>query len=142
MSAQFAPASGAAAWAISNPPILSAAPLRAALPLFAEAGITALRRKSVALTGYMASLVAELAGPRIAIVTPPDPAQRGCQLSLRIQSGAGAGLGLFQALSARGVVCDWRAPDIIRLAPVPLYNGYEDVLRAVWALCDLLPPPR
>jgi kynureninase len=141
MSAQFARASGAAAWAISNPPILSAAPLRAALPLFAEAGITALRRKSVALTGYMASLVAELAGPRIAIVTPSDPAQRGCQLSLRLESGAGAGLGLFQALSARGVVCDWRAPDIIRLAPVPLYNGYEDVLRAVWALCDLLPPP-
>jgi kynureninase len=142
MSAQFAAASGAAAWAISNPPILSAAPLRAALPLFAEAGITALRRKSVTLTGYMASLVAELAGPRIAIVTPPDPAQRGCQLSLRLASGAGAGLGLFQALSARAVVCDWREPDIIRVAPVPLYNGYEDVLRGVWALCDLLPPPR
>jgi kynureninase len=142
MSAQFAAASGAAAWAISNPPILSAAPLRAALPLFAEAGISALRRKSVALTGYMASLIAELAGPRIAIVTPPDPAQRGCQLSLRLASGAGAGLGLFQALSARGVVCDWREPDIIRVAPVPLYNGYEDVLRGVWALCDLLPPPR
>jgi kynureninase len=142
MSPQFAAASGAAAWAISNPPILSAAPLRAALPLFAEAGITALRRKSVALTGYMASLLAELAGARIAIVTPTDPAQRGCQLSLRLASASGAGLGLFQALSARGVVCDWREPDIIRVAPVPLYNGYEDVLRAVCALCDLLLPLR
>jgi len=140
MSAHFAPAAGAAAWAISNPPILSAAPLRAALPLFAEAGITALRRKSVALTGYMASLVAELAGPRIAIVTPADAAQRGCQLSLRLASGAGAGLGLLQALAARGVVCDWRAPDIIRVAPVPLYNSFEDVLRAARELCDLLPP--
>jgi kynureninase len=142
MSPQFAAASGAAAWAISNPPILSAAPLRAALPLFAEAGITALRRKSVALTGYMASLLAELAGARIAIVTPTDPAQRGCQLSLRLASASGAGLALFQALSARGVVCDWREPDIIRVAPVPLYNGYEDVLRAVCALCDLLRPLR
>jgi kynureninase len=90
----------------------------------------------------MASLLAELAAPRVAIVTPPDPAQRGCQLSLRLASGAGPGLGLFQALSARGVVCDWREPDIIRLAPVPLYNRYEDVLRGVWALCDLLPPTR
>jgi kynureninase len=142
LSAQFVAAAGAAAWAISNPPILSAAPVRVALALFAEAGITALRRKSLALTGYMASLLAELAAPRVAIVTPPDPAQRGCQLSLRLASGAGPGLGLFQALSARGVVCDWREPDIIRLAPVPLYNRYEDVLRGVWALCDLLPPTR
>jgi kynureninase len=140
MSPTFAPAAGAAAWAVSNPPIFSAAPLRAALPLFAEAGMAALRRKSLALTAYMESLVCELAAGRLAIVTPTDPAQRGCQLSLRIAAGAGAGLALYRALSARGVVCDWREPDIIRLAPVPLYNSFEDVLRGAWTLCDLLPP--
>jgi kynureninase len=139
MSPTFAPAHGAAAWAVSNPPILSAAPLRASLPLFAEAGIAALRRKSLALTAYMALLVAELAGQRLVVVTPGDPAQRGCQLSLRIASGAEHGLQLYQALSARGVVCDWREPDVIRLAPVPLYNSFEDVLRGVWTLCELLP---
>jgi kynureninase len=142
MSSKFAPAPGAAAWAVSNPPIFSAAPLRAALPLFAEAGMAALRRKSLALTAYMESLVNELAAERLAIITPADPAQRGCQLSLRIADGAAPGLALYQALSARGVVCDWREPDIIRLAPVPLYNSFEDVLRAAWTLCELLPPRR
>lgn len=142
MSPTFAAAHGAAAWAVSNPPIFSAAPLRASLPLFIEAGIGALRRKSLALTAYLSSLVTQLAGERVVIVTPADPAQRGCQLSLRIAQGGGAGLELVQALSARGVVCDWREPDILRVAPVPLYNSFEDVLRSVWTLCDLLPPRR
>ena len=142
MSATFAPAPGAAAWAVSNPPVFSAAPLRASLPLFAEAGIAALRRKSVALTAYMASLVSELAGPRVAIVTPTDPAQRGCQLSLRIANAGAHGRALYQGLAARGVVCDWREPDIIRVAPVPLYNRFEDVLRGVCMLCELLTPQR
>ena len=142
MSPVFEAAHGAAAWALSNPPIFSAAPLRASLPLFAEAGMTALRRKSQALTGYFASLVSELAGERVASLTPADPAQRGCQLSLRIVDGAAAGRALYQALSARGVVCDWREPDTMRDAPVPLYNSFEDVLRGAWTLCELLPPRR
>jgi kynureninase len=142
MSPAFAPAHGAAAWAVSNPPVFSAAPLRASLPLLAEAGISALRRKSLALSAYLVSLVTELAGPRLAIVSPADPAQRGCQLSLRIAQGADHGRELYQALLARGVVCDWREPDIIRVAPVPLYNGFEDVLRGIWTLCELLPQPR
>jgi kynureninase len=142
MSATFAPAPGAAAWAVSNPPVFSAAPLRASLPLFAEAGIPALRRKSLALTAYMASLVGKLAGPRVAIVTPADPAQRGCQLSLRIANAGAQGRELHQGLAARGVVCDWREPDIIRVAPVPLYNSFEDVLRGVCTLCELLAPQR
>jgi kynureninase len=142
MSPAFQAADGAAAWAVSNPPIFSAAPLRASLPLFAEAGMAALRRKSQALTGYFASLVSELAGERVASVTPADPAQRGCQLSLRIVDGATAGRALYQALSARGVVCDWREPDIMRVAPVPLYNSFEDVLRGAWTLCEQLPPRR
>jgi len=142
MSPTFAPAPGAAAWAVSNPPLFSATPLRASLPLFAEAGITALRRKSLALTAYMVSLVTQLAGPHVAIVTPADPAQRGCQLSLRIASASAHGRDVYQGLAARGVVCDWREPDIIRLAPVPLYNSFEDVLRGVCTLCELLAPQR
>jgi kynureninase len=142
MSSTFAAAPGAASWAVSNPPVFSAAPLRASLPLFAEAGITALRRKSLALTAYMESLVTELAGPRLAIVTPADPAQRGCQLSLRIANASAHGRELYQGLEARGVVCDWREPDIIRLAPVPLYNSFEDVLRGVCTLCELLAAQR
>jgi kynureninase len=142
MRPQFLPARGAAAWALSNPPILSAAPLRASLPLFAEAGLPALRRKSMALTASMASLLTEFAGGQLAIITPADPAQRGSQLSLRIARGPGHGRELFQTLSARGVVCDWREPDIIRIAPVPLYNSFEDVLHGAWQLCELLQPRR
>ncbi|MFI4869230.1 MAG: kynureninase [Steroidobacterales bacterium] len=138
MSPEFVAARGAAAWALSNPPIFSAAPLRASLPLFAEAGIAPLRRKSLALTAWLQSLVQELAAGRLAIVTGTDPEQRGCQLSLRIGSGAAPGLGVFEALAERGVICDWRQPDIIRLAPVPLYNSFEDVLRGAWALAELL----
>jgi kynureninase len=142
MRPEFVAARGAAAWALSNPPIFSAAPLRASLPLFAEAGMPALRRKSMALTAYMASLLTELAGEQLAIITPSDPAQRGSQLSLRIARGPGHGRELFQTLAARGVVCDWREPHIIRIAAVPLYNSFEDVLRGAWQLCELLQPRR
>lgn len=134
----FVAARGAAAWALSNPPIFSAAPLRASLPLFAEAGMPALRRKSLALTACLESLITELAAGHLTIITPADPAQRGSQLSLRIRNGAERGLEVFEALSARGVVCDWRDPDIIRVAPVPLYNSFEEVLRGAWQLCELL----
>jgi kynureninase len=138
MRADFAAAPGAAAWALSNPPIFSAAPLRASLPLFAQAGMTALRCKSLALTAYLASLLSELAAGQLAIITPEDPEQRGSQLSLRIRGGRGRRL--FEALTARGVLCDWREPDTLRVAPVPLYNSFEDVLRGAWQLCALLRP--
>ena len=134
----FEPARGAAGWAVSNPPIFSAAPLRASLPLFAEAGAEALRRKSLALTAYLASLLTELAGGQLTLVTPADPAQRGCQLSLRIHAGAERARLLPQSLFERGVVCDWRSPDIIRMAPVPLYNRFEDVLRGARQLGEIL----
>jgi kynureninase len=134
MRPEFHAAAGAAGWAVSNPPIFSSAPLRASLPLFAQAGMPALRHKSVALTTYLESLVLELAGAALTIVTPAGPAQRGCQLSLRVRAGARRGRQLFESLRARGLVCDWREPDIIRLAPAPLYNGFEDVLRAAQQL--------
>jgi kynureninase len=139
MSSQFDPAEGAAAWALSNPPVFSTAPLRAALPLFVEAGMQALRHKSLALTDYLERLVLQFAGDRVAVITPTEHAQRGCQLSLRARSGAGSGRELFERLSRSGVVCDWREPDVLRLAPVPLYNGFEDVLRAAWRLSEILP---
>ena len=128
MEPQFRAAHGAAAWQISNPPVLAAAPLIASLSIFLQAGTEALRAKSLALTDFLDELIRPLA-PALHILTPADSARRGCQLSLRIGGSPGRGKQVFAALSARGMVCDWRAPDIIRVAPVPLYNRFEDVHR-------------
>jgi kynureninase len=128
----FQPAAGAAAWALSNPPILSSAPLLASLPLFEQAGMSSLRAKSVALTGYLEFLLRPLSA--VTVVTPPDAAERGCQLSLRVRGGRD----VLGALRRRGVIGDWREPDIIRLTPVPLYNGFEDVWRAAQAMAGVL----
>jgi kynureninase len=138
MAARFEPAEGTSAWAVSNPPILSTAPLRASLPLFASAGMSALRAKSQRLTAYLEQLLKQRSGEHLRLVTPAEPAQRGCQLSVRLLDGAQRGRQVFQALSRRGVIADWREPDIIRLAPVPLYNSYEDVLRGAWHLSEIL----
>jgi kynureninase len=137
MEPQFRAVAGAAAWQISNPPILAAAPLLASLSIFLEAGMEALRAKSVALTGFLEELLRPLA-PAVRILTPHEPARRGCQLSLRIAAGGHRGKQVFDALAARGVVCDWRSPDIIRVAPVPLYNRFEDAWRFARALSETL----
>ena len=97
-----------------------------------------LRSKSVALTGFLEELLQPLA-PRVAVITPRQSAARGCQLSLRIAGGAVPGRRVFERLRAGGVVCDWRYPDIIRVAPVPLYNSFEDVVRFVQHLAQVLP---
>lgn len=128
MEAQFHAAAGADSWQVSNPPILAAAPLLASLAIFSDAGIARLRAKSLALTGFMEELLRPLE-PRLEIITPRDPEARGCQLSIRIAGGAVAGRRVFERLRAGGVVCDWRSPDIIRVAPVPLYNRFEEVAR-------------
>ncbi len=138
MQALFQPARGAAGFAVSNPPVFSAAALRASLPLFIEAGMPALRRKSIALTACFERLVLERAGAQLQRVTPADPEQRGCQLSWRVRAGAEHGRAVFAALSAAGVVADWREPDLIRLTPVPLYNSFEQVARAAWLLSQLV----
>ncbi|HKT72487.1 MAG TPA: kynureninase [Steroidobacteraceae bacterium] len=127
MEPQFAPAAGAPGWQISNPPILSAAPLIASLACFQEAGFERLRDKSVALTGLLAELLRPLE-PDVVNITGPHPPWRGCQLSLRVRGGASRGKRVHERLAQLGVVCDWREPDIIRVAPVPLYNTFEDVL--------------
>lgn len=127
MEPRFAAAAGAAAWQISNPPILSAAPLLASLELFQQAGIERLREKSIALTSFLELLLRPLE-PSVELITPRAPESRGCQLSLRIPGAGSRGRRVLDRLSELGVVCDWREPDVIRVAPVPLYNRFEDVL--------------
>jgi kynureninase len=131
MGPDFLPTPGAAGWQVSNPSILSAAPLLASLELFAAAGLTHLRAKSVALTGYLAFLLDPLP---IEILTPTGAGAHGCQLSLRMGRDARHGRAVFEHLRGAGVVCDWREPDVIRAAPVPLYNNFEDVFRFATAL--------
>ena len=124
--AEFVPVTGADGWQVSNPPILAMAPLKAALEIFDEAGMEALRAKSVALTGYLEYLVRRIPGGRFEVITPVDAAARGCQLSIRAREQA---METLRALEAEGVVADLREPDVIRVAPVPLYNRYHEVWR-------------
>ncbi|HSD73629.1 MAG TPA: kynureninase [Steroidobacteraceae bacterium] len=138
MGPDFKVLPGAEGWQISNPPIFSMAPLIASLALFREAGMSRLRAKSLALTGYLESLLDAKLRSAIDIITPRDPAQRGCQLSLRLRAGAARGKAVFEAVSRRDAVCDWREPHTIRVAPVPLYNSFEDVWEFVEILADAL----
>jgi kynureninase len=128
MGPDFAPIPGAEGWQLSNPPLFSLAALLPSLELFSEAGMDRLRAKSEALTGLLDRALRELFPDRVEIITPAEPSRRGCQLSVRVKRDAKA---VFAALLARGVVCDWREPDVIRLAPVPLYNRFADVVRCV-----------
>jgi kynureninase len=129
---------GAEGWAVSTPPVLAYAPLRASLEQFDRVGLEALRRRSLRLTGYLEELLDEVAAQRRASVsTPRDPARRGCQLSV---SCAGARALATRLRADHGVVCDFREPDVLRFAPVPLYNTYEDCCRVADALLDVLEP--
>lgn len=130
MQPQFQPTPGADGWQLSNPPILALAPLRGSLQLFEQAGgMAALREKSLQLTGYLERLIDQQLASHIRILTPRDPAQRGAQLSLQVIGARDAGRSLFEHLNARGVIGDWREPDVIRISPAPLYNTFADVLR-------------
>jgi len=131
MLPEFRAAVGAAGWAVSNPPIFSAAPLLASLEMFRSAGIEDLRAKSVRLTAYAERLLRERCAHDIRVITPEAVNERGCQLSLRVSGGPRRGRRIFDALADHGVVCDWREPDIIRIAPVPLYNRFIDVFDLV-----------
>lgn len=130
MKKGFKPMYGAAGWQLSNAQILSFAAHWASLKIFDAAGIKALREKSVQLTGFLERLLRE-ADPEsrhYRIITPADPQARGCQLSLLTGPD---GRQLFDRLSQQGVIADWREPNVIRFAPTPLYNTFEDVYRAV-----------
>ena len=124
----FDPIPGVESWQLSNPPILSMAAIMASLKIFAEAGINNLRTKSVLLTGYMEYLVNEIGNESIKIITPSDPEQRGSQLSIQMKN---ADKRLFEWLTERGVVADWREPDVIRVSAVPMYNSFCDVFAFV-----------
>jgi kynureninase len=130
----FVPISGAEGWQISNPPIFQMAALRASLEIFHQAKIKELRKKSIQLTGYLEFLINQIADERIEIITPKNPEERGCQLSIRIKSKND----LFEKLLRSGIVADWRNPDVIRVAPVPLYNTFTEVFRFAEILKDLM----
>ncbi len=138
MGPEFVPMQGAEGWQLSNPPVLGLTPLLASLGIFDEAGMPALREKSLKLTGYLEFLLKEKLTEHIHILTTADPAQRGCQLSLRLHKGRDAARRVFEQLEEAGVTGDWREPDVIRVAPVPLYNSYMDVFRFVEILEGLV----
>jgi kynureninase len=124
---EFVPREGADGWQVSNPPILSMAPLRASLELFDAAGMNALRAKSLRLTSYLRHLLeAQADGGRWQIITPQDPEAHGCQLSILVNDQPRQ---KFKQLEEAGVVCDFREPNVIRVAPVPLYNTFHEVWR-------------
>ena len=130
----FQASSGAEGWQLSNPPILSLAAIRASLDIFNDAGfMQPLRHKSENLTGYLDWLLRHELGPAVDIITPAVPKDRGSQLSLRVRGGKA----LFEKLDEAGIVADWREPDVIRIAPVPLYNSFEDCFRFVHVLKTL-----
>ena len=135
MGPDFHPIPGVEGWQVSNPPIFSLAPVLASLEVFDEAGMPALQCKSQRLTGFLEFLLDTRLASRVQILTPRDPAARGCQLSLRIDGGDRS---VYEALEKLGVVCDWREPDVIRVAPVPLYNRFTEVFEYVGVLQQIL----
>jgi kynureninase len=128
----FLPVASADGWQISNPPIFSMAPLRASLSIFDQAGgMQPLRAKSIKLTGYLEFLLRELGSRRFSIITPEDPNARGCQLSILAHEHPKE---LHNELVAAGVKCDFREPNVIRVAPTPLYNTFHEV----WCFAKIL----
>jgi kynureninase len=128
MRYDFDPIPGAEGWLHSNPPILSLAAVKASLDIFEEVTLPRLRRKSIKLTAWLEYLLKAIPDERIRIITPENPLERGCQLSIQMRN---TDKSLFKMLTEKGVVADWREPDVIRVAPVPLYNTFEDVYRFV-----------
>ena len=134
MEKHFVPKQGAEGWQMSNAPVMNMAAHKASLEIFAQAGMKNLRKKSELLTGYLDWLLRSqlsIVNYPLSIITPSDPAHRGCQVSIQTQKD---GKKIFDRLTKAGVIADWREPDVIRVAPVPLYNSFEDV----WRFADIL----
>ena len=127
--------SGAEGWQLSNPPILSMAAIKSSLDIFEKVGMDALVKKSKKLTGFFEYLVNEIASDTIKIITPTNPNERGCQLSLQVKN---ADKNLHKKLTENNIITDWREPDVIRCAPVPMYTSFEDVYHMVTILESLL----
>jgi kynureninase len=132
---KFTPHVGADGWQISNPPILALVPIHAALNVFDHAGMPALRARSVALTSYLQFLLDRLPQRGWRLLTPRDPSQRGCMITLEI---ADRPRELFDALMAAGIVGDFRQPNVLRFAPAPLYNSWHEIWTVVHHLESLL----
>ncbi|NIV17695.1 MAG: kynureninase [Woeseiaceae bacterium] len=139
MKSGFQPMPGAEGWQLSNAPILGMSAMKASIEMFADVGMTALREKSEKLTGYLEFTIDQLASEfpdaGISMITPRDPQQRGSQISINI---AGRERQFFDDMIAEGVMADFREPCIIRIAPVPLYNSFEDVFTFYEVVSELL----
>jgi kynureninase len=135
MAAESRPPASADAWQVSNPPIFSMSPVRTSLEIFDRIGIGVLRERSLRLTAYLEKLLAEVA---VQVITPTDPVRRGAQLSLRIGGALTAGELAKRLRFEYGVIADAREPDVLRLAPVPLYSTYHDCWRAAAALAEVI----
>ena len=131
MRKEFDALPGAEGWQLSNPPILSMAAIRASLDVFEEAGFEKIREKSLQLTGFLEFLLDEMHNESISVITPRNPEERGCQLSIQVKN---ADKNLHAKLTEAGVISDWREPDVIRIAPAPLYNSFSDVFQFVQKL--------
>ena len=135
MRQEFEVLPGAEGWQLSNPPILSMAAIRASLDIFKEVGLEALLNKSKLLTGYFEFLLHQIHSDVIKIITPENPDERGCQLSIQVKN---ANRSLHEKLTNSGIITDWREPDVIRCAPVPLYNTFSEVYEFVERLSELV----
>jgi len=132
MKNNFVPIPTAEAWQLSNAPIFSMAPVLASLGIFeAAGGMAPLRAKSEQMSAYFDYLIDERLAGTVHSITPRDLAERGCQLSLEVVAPGIEGLAVFERLQQADVECDWRYPNVIRVAPVPLYNTFEDIWRFV-----------
>ena len=135
MRDEFDQLPGAEGWQLSNPPILSMAAIRASLDVFKEAGFDKLCLKSKVLTGHFEFLINQLNNSDIKIITPSNPDERGCQLSIQVKN---ANKSLHKELTEASIITDWREPDVIRCAPVPLYNSFMDIYEFVERLKKVL----
>lgn len=123
MGREFEGIKSAEGWQLSNPPIFQLAALNASLDIFEEVGMERLAEKSISQTGYLEKLINSFSSEKIEIITPTNPNERGCQLSIKVKN---ADKSLFKELTKQNIIADWREPDVIRVAPVPLYNSYKD----------------
>lgn len=132
--AKFNPIKSAESWQLSNPPILSMAALRSSLQLFDEVGMHKLRERSINLTGYLEYLILSLENKNISIITPSNFSDRGAQLSLSIKSKGEDMNDVTEFFNSKNIVCDFRKPDVIRVAPNAFYNSFTDIYNFVEAL--------
>lgn len=137
MGSEFQPMLSAESWSMSNAPVFNMVAHKVSLDMFSEVGMVKLRKKSILLTAFLEYVLQEVqkrTGQSLKVITPSDPEQRGCQLSVIVE---GRNRSLVKQLADHGVIVDWREPNVIRLAPVPMYNSFLDIYRFGEVLCEL-----